>query len=399
MSGFSDHLHSSKRFALAFGVAVSAAACSAPPGLDTDPDTVPEFGPTGIGAGTATTANAGPGGAAAPAATPSPGAATGSAPPAASSGNTAVTPAAGGSSGASAAAGSGMVGGSAPASSSSNTAGSNTGAAGSASVDGTGGAGAGMAPDEPAAAGGSAANPAPATPVPAAPTPAAPAPATPPPATPAPAAPDIACPAGATFCSGFESGALPAGARFEPTAGTSIEFDTLAHSGAQSILFPAIPDGFNIREVVVPIPGNSFWVRLFMQTDTDFGDNDHDSVFVGSTTMGDNNDEDGVELSEQGNQVLLNSNDQLFSQAGPGFPQGAGPTLTANTWHCMEAFYDGGSGDVQVFADDMLLIDAPSYRTVTYQTFRFGYLQFPGGGARSVWFDDVVVAADRIGCN
>jgi hypothetical protein len=177
-------------------------------------------------------------------------------------------------------------------------------------------------------------------------------------------------------------------------------FDTLAHSGARSVLFPAIPDGFNIREVVVPIPGNSFWVRLFMQTDTDFGDNDHDSVFVGSTTMLDNNDEDGVEFSEQGNQVVLNSNDQLFSQGGPGFPSAAtGPTLTANTWHCVEAFYDGGSGDVQIFADDALLIDAPSYRAVTYQTFRFGYLQFPGGAARSVWFDDVVVATDRIGCN
>ncbi|HTV24421.1 MAG TPA: hypothetical protein VMG12_37270 [Polyangiaceae bacterium] len=215
-----------------------------------------------------------------------------------------------------------------------------------------------------------------------------------------PSLPDVECPAGASFCSGFETPALPMGARFDSNPMTTLAFDsTVFNSGGQSLSLSAVPDGFNIREVVVPIPGPSFWVRLFMRTDTVFGDNDHDSVFVASTTMGDNNSEDGVEFSEQGNQVLLNSNDQLFSAAGAGFPMAAGPTLEADTWHCLEGFFDGPSGDVQIFADGAALIDAPGYRSVTYQTFRFGYLQFPGGAPRSVWFDDVVVASDRIGCN
>jgi hypothetical protein len=215
-----------------------------------------------------------------------------------------------------------------------------------------------------------------------------------------PLGPDVECPASATFCSGFEAPALPSGARFDSNPMATLAFDsTVAHSGNQSIAFPAIADGFNIREVVVPIPGNTFWVRLFMRSDTLFGDNDHDSVFVASTTMGDNNAEDGVEFSEQGNQVLLNSNDQLFSAAGAGFPSGAGPSLAADTWHCLEGFFEGPSGDVQIFADGALLIDAPGYRPLTYQTFRFGYLQFPGGNPRSVWFDDVVVGSDRVGCD
>jgi hypothetical protein len=215
-----------------------------------------------------------------------------------------------------------------------------------------------------------------------------------------PLQPDVACPAGATFCAGFEAPALPAGARFDSNPMAALAFDsTVFNSGNQSIVFPAVADSFNIREVVVPIPGNTFWVRLFMRSDTAFGDNDHDSVFVASTTMADNNSEDGVEFSEQGNQVLLNSNDQLFSAAGPGFPSGAGPSLAANTWHCLEGFFDGASGDVQIYSGGEPLIDAPGYRPLSYQTFRFGYLQFPGGGPRSVWFDDVVVASDRVGCN
>jgi len=217
-----------------------------------------------------------------------------------------------------------------------------------------------------------------------------------------PAEPDIPCPADATFCSGFEAGALPADASYQSNPAEELQFDTtVRRSGNQSVLFPEGGTNFNIREIVVPIPGQSFWARLFIQTSTEFGDNDHDSLFVGSTARPDqdNNAEDGPEFSEQGNQVLLNANDQLFNVNGAGFPQGEGPTLAPNVWHCVEAFYDGGSGDVQIFADGQELLSAPGYARVTYQTFRFGYLQFPGHTPRDVWYDDVVVAASRVGCN
>jgi hypothetical protein len=65
----------------------------------------------------------------------------------------------------------------------------------------------------------------------------------------------------------------------------------------------------------------------------------------------------------------------------------------------VEALFDGGSGDVQIFVDNQLIIDAPGFKQLTYQTFRFGYLQFPGHQPRTVWFDDVVVAPDRVGCD
>jgi hypothetical protein len=232
-----------------------------------------------------------------------------------------------------------------------------------------------------------------------------PPPNTPPPATPPPpavptppAAPDIACPAGATFCSGFESDVLPTGASYQSQPAVPLAFDTtVKHSGTRSLKVVSA-GGFNIREVVAPIPGQSFWVRLFVQTSTVFGDNNHDSLFVASTATPaqDNNAEDGPEFSEQGNQIILNASDNLFSAAGPGFPQGVGPQLTANTFHCEEAFYDGGTGDVTLFSDGQQILDAPGFKPLSYKTFRFGYIGF--NTVRTVWYDDVVVAPNRVGC-
>jgi hypothetical protein len=375
-----------------------AFGCSAPPGTELGDDDVPEYQglPPGVSGGQAsgqpaTGATTAPVGAASSGASGSSSAGTPPAAPATSGGeqNSAsgapLTP-------------------SAPSAPSTNNAGANAGspndgAAGSSMVPPTNGnqgaGGANMGGNEPSTP--------PAEPPPAGqePPPAQPPPVQPPPATPPPAAgPDIACPADATFCSGFESSTLPAGSIYQGNPGLTLD-DSVSHSGDQSAVFEAV-DGFNIREVVAPIPGQTFWVRLFIQTSTPFGDNDHDSLFVASTAtvQQDNNAEHGPEFSEQGNQILINADDQLFSAAGPGFPSGnQGPTLSANTWHCVEAFYDGASGDVQFFADNQLLIDAPGFSRVTYQTFRFGYLQFPGHTPHVVRYDDVVVAANRVGCN
>ena len=61
----------------------------------------------------------------------------------------------------------------------------------------------------------------------------------------------------------------------------------------------------------------------------------------------------------------------------------------------METRFDANA--VEVYAEGELLIQATNYGgQESYQTFRFGYLSF--NDARSVWYDDVVVASSRIGC-
>jgi hypothetical protein len=208
--------------------------------------------------------------------------------------------------------------------------------------------------------------------------------------------PDIACPDGATFCSGFEGTALPAGTKFHavgPTDAATYSFDVNdPKAGRQSLAIPEHSGGFYYRALTVPVPGSNFWVRLYLRVSRAFGDGGHDSLFGASNGNldADVNGEALVEFSEQFDEVLLNTDDQLFNPAGA-------TMLPANTWHCIEAHYDGTNGNVQIFAGGKEIINAPGYARQTFQTFRLGYMQYHD--TRAVWYDDVVVAPTRVNCN
>jgi hypothetical protein len=63
----------------------------------------------------------------------------------------------------------------------------------------------------------------------------------------------------------------------------------------------------------------------------------------------------------------------------------------------MEAHYNGATGDVEIFADGEARITATGYRPLTFQTFRLGYMRY--NDDRTVWFDNVVVAPNRVNCD
>jgi hypothetical protein len=263
----------------------------------------------------------------------------------------------------------------------------NVGAAGSA----MGNAGAGTAPLNPPQQGG---EPPVTTP-----------PVTTPPVT-TPTEPDTTCPAGAIFCSGFEGAGLPAGTTFEPdylrgnALGTEVTLDTtIFHSGRQALKMPVGQNYY--RMLAVSLPSNSFWVRLYTRSNVGHGapNSTHASLFMASTLEpGAYNGDAAVEIAEQFGQVLLNVKDSLFGTSGTN-PNGMpGTRLPDNTWTCMEAEFDGASGDVHVFVEGDEIIDASGWQPPTdFKTFRFGYLRFDSP-ARDVWMDDVVVAPSRVGC-
>lgn len=238
------------------------------------------------------------------------------------------------------------------------------------------------------------------------PPPTTPPPTTPPPVTPPPTGADTTCPAGAIFCSGFEGAGLPAGTRFEPdylaagALGGQIALDTTVfRSGRQSLHMPVGNNYYRMLSVAVP---SSFWVRLYTRSNVGFGaqGSTHATLFMGSIVPpgGDYNADRAVEIAEQFGQVLLNVKDSLFGTAGTNPNGSPGTRLPDNAWTCMEAEFDGPSGDVQVFVDGDLIIDAAGWQPpIAFQSFRFGYLRFDSP-ARDVWMDDVVVASSRIGC-
>jgi hypothetical protein len=227
-----------------------------------------------------------------------------------------------------------------------------------------------------------------------------------PPVVTPPAAPDIPCPAGAIFCSGFEGATLPAGATFEPAylaanaLGTEIVLDTAqAHSGRQSLKMPVGSNYYRMLAVATPA---SYWVRLYARSTLGLGaeGSTHATFFMGSIVApgGDYNSDRGVEIAEQFGQVLLNVKDSLYGTSGTNPNGQPGTRLPDNAWSCMEAQFDGASGDIHIFVEGDEIIDASGWQApTTYRSFRFGYLRF-GSPARDVWMDDVVVSTNRINC-
>ena len=107
---------------------------------------------------------------------------------------------------------------------------------------------------------------------------------------------------------------------------------------------------------------------------------------------------DSMEVAEQYCQVVLNHSDVVVTSNNSPMTCGSGGSLLPkNQWHCMEAFFDGPNGVVRVYANNMQIIDKTGWPALTYGAFNFGYEGFHGP-ARNIWYDDVAVAATRIGC-
>jgi hypothetical protein len=179
----------------------------------------------------------------------------------------------------------------------------------------------------------------------------------------------------------------------------------MARTGAQSLQVKApTGDGYDYRTLSVPAPGPVFWARVYMRSDVDFGQAGHNSFF--SAIVGDGNpNNEQMEISEQDCQLVLNHRDTLSFSGDPSSgscgtcpcPHG-GTVLAKDAWHCVEAFFDGTNGVVKVYANGQMVIDEEAAPRLAYARVNFGYQQYHGP-ARTIWYDDVAVAAGRIGCN
>jgi hypothetical protein len=277
-----------------------------------------------------------------------------------------------------------------------NTSGANSGAGGASMVGGANNGNVGAAGSVSMGSGGSTGEP-PVTPPQGEEQP----PVTPPPVVPLPTPViDTDCPDGAFFCSGFEQATFPAGT-VNIIGGSqfadAFRLDrTQFNSGQQAFFLPLTSQAFSYRVMAIPVPVQAFWARIFVRTDTLFGDVDHDGIFAissGDQTV-DNNNETRIEFAEQEGTIVLNRSTDRIT-----FPTVRPKMLAANTWHCVETRFDGAAGDVEVFADGQAIISAlgdPQFQFVV-RTFRIGTLQFHA--PRNVWFDDVVLDTQRIGCN
>jgi hypothetical protein len=213
-----------------------------------------------------------------------------------------------------------------------------------------------------------------------------------------------ACPPGAIFCTDFEiASGPPAGSTVQApdegsVFGTYLSLDAAQHVSGAKALKVTSPGAFNYRMLGVAVPA-TFWVRLHMRSDQDIGLADHNAFLVAMTNPNYHNSTTSIEFSEQYGCLQLNEHDTTYPAADASGKSCGGPPLAKNTWHCVEAMFDGANGNVQIFTNGTKIVDAISWARArgTLNTFEFGFAAYHGPG-RSVWYDDVAIATTRVGC-
>jgi hypothetical protein len=149
-----------------------------------------------------------------------------------------------------------------------------------------------------------------------------------------------------------------------------------------------------VRALAVAVP-STFWVRLYIKSDQQIGQPNENGFFGAGTspTYGTGN---YVELSEDLGCLFLDKGGTLFPTAKS---CGLNAALSANTWHCMVAAFDGGTGDVMVFSGATEIINAGAWAPAreAFNTFELGtFVDNPNGA--TVWYDDVVISAMPLTC-
>jgi hypothetical protein len=217
------------------------------------------------------------------------------------------------------------------------------------------------------------------------------------------------CPSNATFCSGFETTSLPAGAVYNANAAPgdwSRDFavDTTHHHSGNSSL--RVKDGESgatgaYQMLAVPATPTAFWTRFWIMSSIDIGGTEH-NAFAGASTGAGTNDT-MIEFAED-DYLAFNTKDQdCFPVVGCTGQHPTTPyTIPGNVWQCIEISYDISAQVQQLYVNGSLVINAPNYPGATVATstpyFKFGYDAYHNT-IRQLWYDDVVVAPTRIGCN
>lgn len=236
--------------------------------------------------------------------------------------------------------------------------------------------------------------------------------------------PGGSCPAGVVFCDGFEdqTGTTPGG-RWAVSAkdcsgtGTAAIDDTVAHTGTKSLRVDGTDGYCNhvFASDTADLSGGSpvWYVRLWVRHTT--------ALPAGHVTFVSMNDSNAgntdLRLGGQNGALMWNRQTDdatLPAQSPTGVAQSL--PLPVNTWTCVEYGVNGSNGTLSTWVDGTAVagltddgvptqdIDAQwlSGAGATWRPhltdLRLGWESYGGGGADTLWFDDVALATSRIGC-
>ena len=213
----------------------------------------------------------------------------------------------------------------------------------------------------------------------------------------APVGGDVCGRADVTVCDGFEGGALDARYREINFGPSAVSLDTTrAHTGTTSVKVQST----NFTQMLAtPVPGPRFYVRVYLTSDTPMNPG-HNTYINAGEGDGDPNHGEWIRVGEHREQLELNrkSDDKELLSSGDYNSLEGATQLAADQWYCLEVLYDGPGSEVRVWIDDVEVskLHATDW-TANYETFKFGYERYHGPD-KTLWYDDLVLATERIGC-
>jgi hypothetical protein len=88
------------------------------------------------------------------------------------------------------------------------------------------------------------------------------------------------------------------------------------------------------------------------------------------------------------------SNQNFYNDGKPGV------AFTPSTWVCLEALIDHGHPEIDVWVDGTEVPDLhhTDWALDSYDSVRFGFEKYAGPGI-DIWYDDIAIGTQRIGCN
>lgn len=238
----------------------------------------------------------------------------------------------------------------------------------------------------------------------------------------------VGCSGADIVCDDFEAASISAD--FRATAQAMPALSTLrAKSGSQSMLFAPEGNVGRFLTTAAPFPaGGELFVRAYMNFELATVDmSGHTGFIVGATA-----DSNGMELRFGQSQPGCVSMDQvldlnhipsdrtmcstgLVSGGNPGDFMNAGETLQADTWYCVESYWNTIEGEFRIWVDEreleVLHADSTSWcppqqtncQTPTPWPIEFTQVKFGtqvyNGMVGNIWYDDVAYSTTRVGCD
>jgi hypothetical protein len=207
------------------------------------------------------------------------------------------------------------------------------------------------------------------------------------------------------------AGMPPSGYVLESGGGAPGEIvvtDQVAHAGRRSVFV----NGNTFSSLftkkgspVFPQASNSYYVRFWIRVSDEFPSGHGAFLEAGPDELKNENE---IRVGFHVNQLEVNrmpGDAEQLSNGGDYNSPTTGIHFVKETWHCMEVLFDGGQDELRVWFEGS---EVPELHVTdwkrgdvgwspTYASIRFGYEMY-GSPPMQVWFDDIAIGTNRIGC-